>query len=42
MNVFEHLGEEKAKEMVENLITKGYSEDDAFIEVYSIECQMDK
>lgn len=42
MNVFENLGEEKAKEMVDEMITKGYSEDEAFNEVYSIECNMDK
>ena len=41
MNVFENLGEAKAKEMVDELIAKGYSEDDAFTEVYSIECNMD-
>ena len=41
MNVFENLGERKAKEMVDELIAKGYSEDDAFTEVYSIECSMD-
>ena len=42
MSVFENLGEEKAKEMVDALIAKGYSEDDAFTEVYSIECNMDE
>lgn len=42
MDVFENLGEEKAKEMVDELIAQGYSEDDAFGEVYSIECNMDE
>lgn len=42
MSVFENLGEEKAIEMFDELIEKGYSEDDAFSEVYSIECNMDK
>lgn len=42
MNVFENLGEEKAREMVDELIAKGYSEDEAFSEVYSIECNMDE
>lgn len=41
MNVFENLGEEKAKEMVDKLIAEGYSEDDAFTEVYAIECNRD-
>lgn len=41
MSVFVNLSEEKAKEMVDDLISKGYSEDDAFTEVYSIECNMD-
>ena len=42
MSVFENLGEEKAKEMIDELISKGYSEDEAFTEVYSIECNMDE
>ena len=42
MSVFENLGEDKAREMVDELIAKGYSEDDAFGEVYSIECNMDE
>ena len=42
MNVFENLGEERAKEMVDELVTNGYSEDDAFNEVYSTECNMDE
>ena len=41
MNVFENLGEERAKEMIDELIAKGYSEDDAFAEIYAIECNMD-
>ena len=41
MNVFENLGEEKAKQMIDDLIAQGYSEDDAFGEVYSIECNID-
>lgn len=41
MNVFENLSEEKAKEMIDKLIAEGYSEDDAFTEVYAIECNMD-
>ena len=42
MDVFENLGEEKAGKMINELIAKGYSEDDAFTEVYSIECSMDE
>lgn len=41
MDVFKNLGEEKAGEMFDELIAKGYSEDDAFTEIYSIECNMD-
>ena len=41
MSVFENLGEEKAKAMVDELIARGYSKDDAFGKVYSIECNMD-
>lgn len=42
MNIFENLGEEKAKEMINELVAKGYSEDEAFTEIYSIECNMDE
>lgn len=42
MNVFENLGEAKAKELYDKFIAEGMSEDDAFNEVYSIECNMDE
>ena len=42
MEVFENLGEEKAKELFENFKAEGMSDDDAFTEVYSIECNLDK
>lgn len=42
MNVFENLGEKKAKAMMKELIAKGYSEEDAYNEVYSIECNLDE
>ena len=42
MNVFENLGEEKAKELYDEFIANGMSEDEAFSEVYSIECNMDE
>lgn len=42
MSVFENLGEEKARVMFDELMAKGFSEDDAFNEVYSIECNMDE
>lgn len=41
MNVFENLGEEKAIELYNKFIASGMNEDDAFGEVYSIECNMD-
>lgn len=41
MNVFENLGETKAKELYEGFIAQGMSEDDAWTEVYSLECNMD-
>ena len=40
--VFENLGEEKAMELYNKFIAEGMSEDDAFNEVYSIECNMDE
>ncbi len=42
MRVFKNLGEEKAKELYNEFVAKGMSEDEAFDEVYSIECNMDK
>lgn len=40
--VFRNLGEEKAKELYDKFIAEGMSEDDAYNEVYSIECNMDE
>ena len=42
MNVFENIGEEKAKELYDKFIAQGMSKDEAFGEVYSIECNMDE
>lgn len=42
MDVFENLGEEKAKELFDKFKAEGMSDDDAFSEVYSIECNMDE
>ena len=39
--IFENLGEEEAMKLYNELIEEGYSEDDAFSEVYSIECNLD-
>ena len=39
--VFENLSEEKAIEMIKEFIKNGLSEDDAYMEVYSIECNLD-
>jgi hypothetical protein len=40
-DVFKNLGEEKAMELYNWFIAQGMNEDDAFTEVYSIECNMD-
>lgn len=40
--VFSNLGETKANELYEEFRAKGMSEDDAFSEVYSIECNLDE
>ena len=42
MEVFENLGTKKAEELFNELKAKGMSDDDAFGEVYSIECNMDE
>lgn len=39
--IFKNLGEEKAKELINELVKNGMNEDDAFSEVYSIECNLD-
>ena len=39
--VFKNLGEEKAMEIMKDFVSKGLSEDDAYMEVYSIECNLD-
>ena len=40
--VFSNLGETKANELYKGFRAKGMSEDDAFSEVYSIECNLDE
>lgn len=42
MSVFNNLSEEKAKAMYDDLIAQGFTEDDAFTEVYSVECNADE
>lgn len=41
MDVFKNLNEEQAKELYERFIASGMSEDDAFTEIYSVDCLMD-
>lgn len=41
MEVFTNLGLAKALELYNKFIAQGMNEDDAFSEVYSIECNMD-
>lgn len=41
-DVWKNLGEEEAKRRIEDLIiAKGYTEDQAFTEVYAMECALD-
>jgi hypothetical protein len=42
MEVFENLGEEKATELYNEFLTQGMTEEEAFTEVYSIECNLDE
>lgn len=42
MNVFENMTEEQAAVKYNDLIAQGYTEDEAFTELYSIECNMDE
>ena len=41
MTIFENLGEEKAKELFKRFKAKGMSDDDAYNELYRIECSLD-
>lgn len=40
--VFQYLTDEEVNEYMEKFIAQGMSEDDAFTETYSIECNMDE
>lgn len=42
MEVFKNLGEEKATELYNECLAQGMTEEEAFTEVYSIECNLDK
>ena len=39
--VFEHLTEDEVERLYEDFLLHGMSEDDAFNEVYSMDCRMD-
>ena len=40
--IFKNLSEEKAKELFDKFIAESMNKDEAFNEVYSIECGMDE
>ena len=42
MYVFENLTDEQVEEMLEELLAEGYTEDQAFTEIYSKDCALDK
>ena len=39
--VFEHLTEDEVERLCEDFLSHGMSEDDAFNEIYSMDCRMD-
>ena len=41
-NVFQHLNENRVMELYNELIDKGLSADDAFTEIYAIDCGLDE
>ena len=41
MCVFENLTDEQVEEMLEELLAEGYTEDQAFTEIYSKDCSLD-
>lgn len=42
MYVFENLTDEQVEEMLEELLAEGYTEEQAFTEIYSKDCALDK
>ena len=41
MYIFENLTDEQVEEMLEELLAKGYTEDQAFTKIYSEDCSLD-
>lgn len=41
MPIFENLTDEQVKEMFEELLAEGYTEEQAFTEIYSKDCALD-
>ena len=41
MSTFENLTDEQVEKMLEELLAKGYTEDQAFTEIYSKDCSLD-
>ena len=42
MCIFENLTDEQVEEMLEELLAEGYTEEQAFTEIYSKDCALDK
>lgn len=42
MDPFVHLSEDRVNEMMKNLMAEGLTEDEAFTEVYAVDCQLDQ
>ena len=41
MCIFENLTDEQVAEMLEELLAEGYTDDQAFTEIYSKDCSLD-
>lgn len=41
MSTFENLTDEQVEEIFEELLAEGYTEDQAFTEIYSKDCSLD-
>ena len=42
MDPFVHLSEDRVNEMMKDLMAEGLTKDEAFTEIYAVDCQLDQ
>ena len=42
MDPFVHLSEERVNKMMKDLMAEGLTKDEAFTEIYAVDCQLDQ